>query len=83
MEENQRELTSGEQLAGITFNPGGSPSVDDVKFTAAQFIDSIYAAQKRFDYFDDIQIEMFNQAKIRALEAQMLAVKAITWNLNK
>lgn len=75
-----RKLTFGERLAGVTFNPSKSPSVDEVKHGAAAFMDRIDEAQHRMTEMESIQHVMFEQSKILALQAQMLAVKAITWN---
>lgn len=75
----RRPYTIGEKLAGVSFNPSKSPSVDEVKYSAAAFIDRIDEAQHRQET-ERIQDALFEQAKLLALQAQMLAVKAITWN---
>lgn len=77
MEKN--ELTFGQKLAGVTFNPSGSHTVDDIKNSAAGFMDAIDNAEERFEDPTSVKAKLFEQAKLRALEAQMLAVKAATW----
>ena len=76
----RRPQTFGEKMAGVSFNPSKSPSVDEVKHSAAAFIDRIEEAQHRMDLMDATQHALFEQSKILALQAQMMAVKAITWN---
>ncbi len=75
-------MTFGEKLAGISFNPSNDSDVDEVKNAAAKFMDSIHEAQEKMTAHVPIQSipeRLMEEAKIRALEAQMLAVKAITW----
>lgn len=78
-------MSFGEKLAGINFNPSGNEHVDNVKGTAASFMDAIHSAswsnQLDGKTIDETHIKMrlFREAELRALEAQMLAVKAITW----
>lgn len=72
-----RELTFGEKAAGVSFNPGKHPEVDDIKNQAAQMIDTINNLRSATTNPDKIR---YYSAAITELEkAQMLAVKAITW----
>lgn len=85
METEKQNQTFGEKLAGVSFNPSNDSHVDRVKKTAADFIDAIEDANwSNFIHGEKIEDnhivkQIMQQAKIRALEAQMLAVKAITW----
>lgn len=72
-----RELTFGEKAAGVSFNPGGHSEVNDIKQQAAKMIDTINDLRKATTSSDKIR---YYSAAITELEkAQMLAVKAITW----
>lgn len=72
-----REPTRGEKLAGVDFNPGGLPSVAAIKAAAAAFIDAIDTATRSVKPGEAER--MARNAIDRAIEAQMLAVKAMTW----
>jgi hypothetical protein len=80
MQDGERELTYGEKMAGVNFNPSAIPVVDDVKKSAARFIDDIVG-----DTYDLQSVAtpeqklMLEQAVMLALQAQMLTVKAITY----
>lgn len=74
----QRELTFGEKAAGVNFNPGGHPKVDEIKTKFADII----------DICNDLRTETnctpgaaryYSKAISAAEDAQMNAVKAITW----
>lgn len=79
------DLSFGQKLAGVSFNPSNDSHVDLVKSAAANFMDAIenadWANFKNGEVIPDNHItkQIMAQAKLRALEAQMLAVKAITW----
>jgi len=72
----------GEKLAGTTFNPSNDSDVDRVKQSAANFMNEIDNANRNTKVSlggQDTLNSIWEAAKMRALEAQMLAVKAITW----
>lgn len=85
MEEN-KELTYGQKAVGLTFNPSNDPKVQKIKELYAEIIDicnevrhtvsgdgadnGIEAAEKR---------RLASIAITQAQDAQMWAVKAITW----
>lgn len=78
MEEN-RILSYGEKAVGISFNPGGSPSVDKVKKAYADIIDQL--SKRREETRDLEQKRLLSIAITEAQGAQMWAVKGITWGL--
>jgi len=75
--QEQKSLTFGEKAAGVSFNPSKDPAVDSIKGKFAAVIDEMNAARdaatsggaKRY----------FAKAISHAEDAQMNAVKAITW----
>lgn len=82
--EPTKELSFGEKLAGTTFNPSNDGDVDKVKQAAAAFMNAINDA--RLKQAKEISVEgqttlnnIWDAAIVGSLEAQMLAVKAITW----
>ncbi len=77
----QRELTFGEKAVGITFNPGGSDIVNEIKDIIAEAID--YLESKRNPKDGSMQktevARMYSIAITELQSAQMWAVKAATW----
>lgn len=79
----QRELTYGEKLVGIKFNPSNQSEVDEIKKLMAQAIDIL---NKEYDYRESKGEEqsyvsshgIFNAAIADLLRAQMMAVKYLT-----
>lgn len=72
-----RELTFGEKAVGITFNPGGNPSVNAIKEKAAAYIDLLNELRELTP-----NGEIKRQLSIGITEAQtsqMWAVKGVTW----
>jgi hypothetical protein len=77
MSEITRELTFGEKAVGLTFNPGGHPSVNEIKQAAAAYIDVLYRLREA-----TTNGEVKRQLSIGITEAQtsqMWAVKGVTW----
>lgn len=83
MDENQtgRELTFGGKAVGLTFNPSNNEDVNAIKKAAANFIDEVCgpSAEKLKDIDGEV-IAMRKLAQRAAQEAQMWAVKAVTWS---
>lgn len=79
MNEEKRELTFGEKAVGLTFNPANHGGVQLLKEEAAVFIDSCNNGRDASD--DPEKKRMYSLAITAAQEAQMWAVKAITWGL--
>jgi hypothetical protein len=80
--DNARELTKGEYLVGITFNPGGHPAVNDIKRKAADFIDAVEALRNGEEAASKAQVDQVARLKSLAIthieDAAMWAVKAAT-----
>lgn len=81
-----RALTFGEKAVGITFNPGGSPVVNEIKTLYAKIIDNLNAMREDVKTSEQTsesgeKIRLLSVAITDAQTAQMWAVKAITWNL--
>lgn len=74
--ENTREMTYGEKLVGLTFNPSGNPDVDAIKAKYAEIIDLLN--KKITPDSTSQQKRHIAIAITEAQAAQMWAVKAIT-----
>jgi len=70
------ELTYGQKLVGLTFNPSADPRVQEVKEKCAELIDLLCN-----DLFakDNIAYILREDAIKNIILAQMLSVKSITW----
>lgn len=71
------ELTFGEKAVGLTFNPGGSEEVNEIKRTYAKIIDDLN--NKRAASESPEVKRLCSIAITEAQGAQMWAVKAVTW----
>lgn len=69
--------TLGQKLVGVSFNPSGNIMIDAVKQNAADTIDLIQDSMERATSEEALMIH--NEAIRRIMDAQMWAVKAITW----
>lgn len=76
MEDTKTSLSYGEKAVGITFNPGGDDKVNEVKALYAKIID-LCNDMKTPGYSE--QGRLLSIAITQAQDAQMWAVKAITW----
>jgi len=72
-----RELTYGEKAVGLSFNPGGHPTVNEIKKDFATAIDHINFIRESSS--DPEVKRMCSIAITEAQTAQMWAVKAATW----
>jgi len=72
-----RSLAFGEKAAGVTFNPGKHPEVDSVKGKFAAVIDELNDLRNAATSGDAKRY--YSKAISYAEDAQMNAVKAITW----
>jgi hypothetical protein len=78
MSDESRELTFGEKAVGLTFNPSGNPIVQGIKEQFAAIIDSL---NNQRGATEDGEVKRYLSTAITHAEiAQMLAVKAATWN---
>lgn len=78
MEENKDELSFGEKVVGITFNPANDPKVQEVKQLAARMLDILEEHANQFPA-SPIKIELFSHAIGEVLNAQMSVVKVLTF----
>lgn len=76
--ESNKELSYGQKAVGITFNPGGSSSVNKIKELSAALIDELQR-QNIQDARNDEQYKMYGYAIKAIQEGQMWGVKAATW----
>lgn len=72
-----RELTFGEILVGITFNPSNDDVVHQIKTKYAEVIDMLNDARKNSSTNSEYQ-RYISIAITEAQTAQMRAVKAVT-----
>lgn len=75
--EEKRELSYGEKLAGVDFNPSENMNVATIKQISARFIDTLHNLRESTDNGE--LKRMYAAAITDAQKAQMLAVKAATW----
>jgi hypothetical protein len=73
--EQTRELTPGEKLVGIKFNPSGNPDVDKAKQLCAELADLIINRESK----DQLHAQLYNHAIGEILNAQMNVVKVLTF----
>jgi hypothetical protein len=67
----------GERAVGLDFNPSGDPAVHEVKTRYAEVIDHLN--NLRSETGDTEKKRLCSVAITQAQDAQMWAVKAITW----
>lgn len=73
----QPELTFGQKAVGMTFNPGGHPTVNEIKSNCAEIIDRLNFLREESS--DSEVKRMYSIAITEIQTAQMWAVKAATW----
>ena len=73
-------MTYGEKAVGLTFNPSGDPDVDKVKRLYAEIIDLCFERRENAPRTSGDYGRLFSIAMTQAQQAQMWAVKALTWN---
>lgn len=78
---NQSTLSYGQKAVGITFNPSNDPEVQKIKETFAAIIDGLNDKRGAVKLSVNAaeQVRMLSIAITHAQEAQMWAVKAVTW----
>jgi len=77
METTGREMTYGEKAVGLTFNPSNDPKVQEIKELYAKIIDIL--AEEKSKPCTEQKTSMFDIAIMQAMDAQMWAVKGITY----
>lgn len=76
----ERQPTYGERACGVSFNPGGSVLVADIKQSFADIVDKLHGLRGEASAAGDMEkVRMFSIAITDAQSAQMWAVKAATW----
>lgn len=70
-------LTFGQKAMGVSFNPSKDPFVDEVKSLCAQLADKLNDARASTGRGEDTRY--YSKAISHLEDAQMNAVKAITW----
>jgi hypothetical protein len=77
--ETSRELTFGEQLVGLTFNPSGDPKIQRAKELCAELADLLN--NNRQKDIEGLFLEhcIFSAAVTDILKAQMMVVKSLTF----
>lgn len=73
------ELTFGMKLVGIDFNPSFNPDVDRIKRLAAEMADILDHLRHK-QPTTELHDQIYKHAITEILNAQMNAVKAITFN---
>jgi len=73
-----KELTFGEKLVGLTFNPSGDDKVYKVKRLCADLTDLLYDDIPEDGERTFLQDQLFNKAIFNILDAQMTSVKLLT-----
>jgi hypothetical protein len=76
------ELTPGQKLVGVSFNPSAMPAVDRVKQIAAEMYDIVKKDYEEKKMHHNATPEFFNEmihVQGEILNAQMNAVKMLTW----
>ena len=75
---DQKELTFGEKLVGLTFNPSGDEKVNKVKQLCAELTDVLYDDIPEDGERTYLQDTLFNKVVGDILDTQMTAVKLLT-----
>lgn len=76
--ENQKELTFGQRAVGLNFNPSGNDAVANCKQKFAELIDQMHEFRIK-EGATQGQIRHASTAITMLEDAQMRAVKALTW----
>lgn len=76
--EPQRELTFGERLVGINFNPSADDKVSRIKSICAELADIVNEEVMSNENRSALQAKLLDHAICEILNAQMNAVKVVT-----
>lgn len=74
-----REMTLGEKLVGLTFNPSGDPKVNKAKELCAELADLLWQDGMKQEQ-TDLSQRLFNHTIGEILNAKMNVVKVLTLN---
>jgi hypothetical protein len=70
------ELTTGQKMCGVGFNPGGDETVAKIKQAFADLTDAVLESGRNVS---PQQAKMFDKVIDDIMTAQMWAVKSLTW----
>lgn len=73
-----RDMTFGERLVGITFNPAGDDNVAKAKRLCADLADLVEEHRNRPQESTQLEGQLYNHAIGEILNAQMNVVKLLT-----
>jgi hypothetical protein len=73
--QNEREMTFGEKLVGLTFNPSGDPKVQRAKELCAELADLLHPESRTTSPMKRL---LYEHAVGEILNAQMNVVKVLT-----
>lgn len=89
MADEAQQLTLGQKYVGLSFNPSGDPDVTKVKQLFAEIIDIMHAKRQTVGGHhaedaggDGEASRLYSIAITKAQDAQMWAVKGLTWSLS-
>lgn len=74
------ELTFGQHFVGLYFNPSGDSKVDKIKRLAAEMVD-LLVDDLESQQITMLQKNMLDHTLMQILQAQMMAVKVITFKM--
>lgn len=72
------ELSFGQKLVGLTFNPSGNPKVQRVKEICAELADLVREGNEVLHMDNSVQHHLVQHAYGEILNAQMNVVKVLT-----
>lgn len=78
----EKQLTFGEQLCGVRFNPSGDTEVDVIKKAFAELADKMNAVEKPENADGYLFSTIKGHAIRHILDAQMASIKLITLKFN-
>lgn len=70
-------MSLGQKLVGVNFNPSSLSTVDEAKCKSSELIDLVHESMQGVTSEEALMIH--DEAMCRIMDAQMWAVKAITW----
>lgn len=76
--QENRELTFGEKLVGLTFNPSGDEKVQRAKEICAELADLVYEDLANEEVISHLKSQLYEHAIGEILNAQMNVVKVLT-----
>jgi hypothetical protein len=74
------ELTFGQLLVGLNFNPSNDPKVQKAKKLCAELADLIYQENQILDLNNSVKHHLLHHTYGEILNAQMNVVKILTLN---